>query len=163
MHLPASCTADAYAECYPSYFTYAGTVVDSDDEEGDKRGDQVKNAGQKGGPACFWCRRGIGSKVCLHQVIAKHVWLVRMGAFDAPPATQSYFNAPARFFVGGGPVAPGLQHRGGVPRVSYREPQACGGGGRPQAQGAGAAQKAVGEREGRRGEWDMCNFHWLWA
>ncbi len=26
--------ADAYAECYPSYYEYAGTVVDSDDEEG---------------------------------------------------------------------------------------------------------------------------------
>lgn len=25
---------DAYAECYPSYYEYAGTVVDSDDEEG---------------------------------------------------------------------------------------------------------------------------------
>jgi hypothetical protein len=28
---------DAYAECYPSYYEYAGTVVDSDDEEGGAR------------------------------------------------------------------------------------------------------------------------------
>ncbi len=32
--LPA---ADAYAECYPSYYEYAGTVVDSDEEEGGDR------------------------------------------------------------------------------------------------------------------------------